>query len=146
MSQLMIGLLIGGVLAAVFFGLSGIFAKASNLAGISLGYYILAIGTGVIVIGCACLFIVPDRSANTSSLIHAFLSGASWAIGAALVGIALAKFHTPISQLVPLYNMNTLVAVVLGLFIFSEWQGLHLIKLIAGAFLIIIGGVLVAWA
>lgn len=142
----MIGLVIGGILPAIFFGLSSIFAKASNSGGINLAYYILAIGLAVVLSGLICLFIVSDRTVSMQSFRDAFLSGATWAVGAILVAIALSKFKAPISKLVPLYNMNTLVGVVLGLWIFSEWQDLDVVKLILGSILVIVGGTLVAVA
>jgi type II secretory pathway pseudopilin PulG len=146
MTSQIIGLFIGGVLPAVFFGLSGIFAKASNLSGIGLGYYLLAIGIAVIIVGLICLILVPGRAISVVGMRDAFFSGATWAVGAALVAVALVHFNSSISQLVPLYNMNTLVGVVLGLWLFSEWQTLNLFKLITGALLIIIGGGFVALA
>ena len=146
MSTQTLGLLVGGILPAIFFGLSGVFAKASNAAGIGLGYYMLAIGVAVTITGSICLLFIPDRSFSISAGRDAFLSGATWALGAALVAVALAKFKAPISQIVPLYNMNTLVGVLLGLWLFSEWQDLDLLKLLIGSILIVIGGTLVAWA
>lgn len=61
-----------------------------------------------------------------------------------LVAYTLLNFNVPISQLVPLYNMNTLVAVVLALIIFAEWRDLHAIKLLSGSALIVLGAILVA--
>ena len=49
-----------------------------------------------------------------------------------------------IAQLVPLYNMNTLVAVILALIVFSEWQELQLVKLLLGTVLIVAGAIFVA--
>ncbi len=40
--------------------------------------------------------------------------------------------------------MNTLVAVLLALLIFSEWKDLNTVKLIAGSVLIVIGAIFVA--
>ena len=146
MSPQVLGLVIGGLLPAIFFGLFAIFSKSSNSLGIALGYYLLLLGLAVVLIGFACLLIFPDRVISFASGRDAFLSGCTWAIGSALVAIALSRYHVPISQLVPLYNMNTLVAVLLGLWIFSEWQDINFTKLFTGSLLIIIGGTLVAWA
>lgn len=46
------------------------------------------------------------------------------------------------SKLVPLFNMNTLVAVCLGLLVFSEWKNVHVLQLAVASVLIIIGGIL----
>ena len=62
------------------------------------------------------------------------------------VVIALTKYDASISQLVPLYIMNTLFTVLLGLLIFSEWATVSSPKLIVGSILIVIGGTLAASA
>lgn len=146
MSSNLLGLFIGGVLPAIFFGLSGLFAKTSNVAGISLGYYLLSISFAIATVGVYCLFIFPDRLASLIAVREAFFCGLTWALGAGLVAIALTKLNSPVSQLIPLYNMNTLIGVLLGLWLFSEWQAVNAFKLIIGTVFIIIGGVLVALA
>lgn len=60
-----------------------------------------------------------------------------------MVAIAYSRFKMPVSKLVPLFNTNTLVAVVLGLLIFNEWKTINSPKLIIGAILVVIGGTLV---
>jgi transporter family protein len=70
--------------------------------------------------------------------------GLSWGSGSVLVAIAINNYKTPLSVLAPLYNMNTLVAVVGALFIFSEWRDVNVVRLIIGSLLIIGGGVLVS--
>ena len=67
----------------------------------------------------------------------------TWGIASGLVAYTLLNFEVPISQLVPLYNMNTLVAVILALIVFSEWKDLHTIKLLSGTALIVTGAILV---
>ncbi len=147
MSSQTIGLIIGGVLPALFFGVSGVFSKASNAAnGIGLGYYLVAVGLAIALVGAISFLFIPDRSLTYPAGRDAILTGASWALGAACVAIALSRYQMPISKLVPLYNMNTLVAVLLGLWLFSEWQDINLIKLIIGSILVVLGGMLVAWA
>ena len=49
-------------------------------------------------------------------------------------------------QLAPLYNMNTMVAVLIGLWAFSEWKELDMLRLLSGVVLIVIGGTLVSRA
>jgi transporter family protein len=56
------------------------------------------------------------------------------------------KFETPIAKLTPLYNMNTLIVVLLALWIFAEWKEVKVLQLLIGAVLIVMGGVLVARA
>ena len=61
-----------------------------------------------------------------------------------LVAIAITHYKTPLSILAPLYNTNTLVAVVGSLLIFSEWRDVNVVKLLMGSILIIGGAVLVS--
>lgn len=51
------------------------------------------------------------------------LFGLLWAAGTGAVTFALGRYGGQISQFAPLYNMNTLVAVLVGLVVFGEWQG-----------------------
>jgi uncharacterized membrane protein len=64
----------------------------------------------------------------------------------ALVELAIARYGTPLAKLAPLYNMNTLVVVILALLFFAEARDVAVPKLITGAVMIVIGGMLVARA
>ncbi len=87
---------------------------------------------------------MPDKTVSFRSGTFAFLGGFTWAIAAGLVAFALSKYGLPISKLVPLYNMNTLVAVLIGRVVFSEAKDMNTTKLIIGSILIVMGGSLVA--
>jgi uncharacterized membrane protein len=73
---------------------------------------------------------------------YACLFGVCWATGTGCVGIALKKYGAQISQLVPLYNMNTLVAVIIGLVAFQEWRTVQPLRISLAAVLIVAGGIL----
>ncbi len=146
MSSHTLGLLLGGVLPALIFGVGTISQKASTQAGIGLGPFLLATGVGVFLVGTTVTIATVDRSFTPRSLILATGLGLAWSSGTALVTLALLKFGSPISQLTPLYNMNTLVAVPLALWIFAEWKQVHTVQLLVGSALIVIGGTLVARA
>ncbi len=146
MNSQLSGILIGGVAAAVFFGLSGVFSKMSNQAGIGFGMYITLIGLAILLVGFVLLAAQPQMSLTWKSGLASLATGFAWAGGAVCVAFALQKFHTPLSKLVPLYNMNTLIAVLLALWIFGEWKQAKLAPLLIGAVLVIAGGVLVAQA
>jgi hypothetical protein len=62
------------------------------------------------------------------------------------IALALGRYEARISQLVPLYNMNTLVAVGLGLTVLGEWREVNLLRLLLGAGLAVTGGILAATA
>ena len=137
-------LLLGGILPALIYGGSALFQKASTSLGISLSAYLVATGIGIVIVGIG--FYMFDNSFDFSikSGLYACAFGLTWGIASGLVAYTLLNFEIPISQLVPLYNMNTLVAVILALVIFSEWKDLHTIKLLSGSALIVAGAVLVA--
>ena len=144
MSPQLSGLIVGGLLPALFFGLSGVFARPATQAGISTGFYLTIIGLAAATVGLLFSLVFPERELTFRSGIFTVLVGSTWAIAAGLVAITLTKYGTPISRLVPLYNMNTLVAVLIGLWVFSEWRDVNAIKLLLGALLIVVGGSLVA--
>ena len=146
MSPQTLGIIIGGLIPAVLYGFSGMFAKASNDAGISVGLYLLIIGLTIVVTGGIFAIVNPDNTLSLKSGAHALGFGLTWGIATGLIAIALAKYHAPLSQLAPLYNMNTLVTVVLALWIFSEWNQVKVPQLLLGSLLIIAGGMLVARA
>ena len=137
-------MLLGGFLPALIYGGSAIFQKISTSLGISLSAYLVATGIGVAIVGIG--FYVFDNSFAFSikSGLYACAFGLTWGIATGLVAYTLLNFEVPISQLVPLYNMNTLVAVILALIVFSEWKDLNTIKLLSGSALIVAGAILVA--
>lgn len=138
------GMLVGGLLPAIFYGISGVFAKPATEAGIGIGLYVFIVGVSVSVVGLGLYLWTPDNQLSFRSGMLTSAVGITWAIGAAGVAIALAKYQVPVARLVPLYNMNTLVAVLLGLVVFAEWKDVNASKLVVGAVLIAAGGSLVA--
>jgi len=144
MSETQLGIIIGGIVPAFLFGIAGICQKFSNQHGISTGAYMISVGVGVLLVGIVLCVCNSGQTANVKSIIPAVILGASWGTGCVLVAIAIKNYQTPLSILAPLYNMNTLVAVVAALFIFSEWKDVNVVKLIIGSLLIIGGGVLVS--
>ena len=144
MSSKTTALIIGGFLPALIYGGSAIFQKLSTNLGISLSAYLVATGIGIVIVGVGYYLIDKSFSFSVESGTYAMMFGVTWGVATGLVAYALLNFQVPISQLVPLYNMNTLIAVLLALVIFSEWKDLHTIKLISGSVLIVAGAVLVA--
>ncbi len=137
-------LLLGGLMPAFIYGGSAIFQKLSTNLGISLAAYLVATGLGIVIVGVAYFFLEGSFSFSAKSGLYAAMFGVTWGVATGLVAYTLLNFEIPISQLVPLYNMNTLVAVLLALVIFSEWKDLQTVKLLSGSVLIVAGAVLVA--
>ena len=144
MSDTQLGILVGGIIPALLFGVSGICQKLSNQHGISTGAYVVSVGTGVILVGVVLCLFNTSQSANIKSIVPAVTMGICWGIGVLLVTMAITKYGTKLSVLAPLYNMNTLVTVIGALILFSEWKDLNVVKLMIGAVLIVAGGVLVS--
>ena len=141
-----IGLIIGGLLPALVYGVSVIFTKASIQSGIGIGLYLVIIGLSISLTGAVYYLFEPDSTFSLRAGGYAFAFGITWGIATGLIAIVLARFHTPLSQLIPLYNMNTLIGVLLALWIFAEWRQVHVPTLLMGSILIVAGGVLVARA
>lgn len=144
MSSHTFGLLIGGILPAVMFGLSNVFLKAGTQQGVSTSIAIFMIGAAVMVTGIVLFFVLPGREWHGAGF--SFLMGIMWSVGVACATVALQRFQIPLSSLVPLFNLNTLISVLLALWIFAEWKQVQVPQLLFGALLIVAGGVMVARA
>ena len=144
MSDTQLGILVGGIIPAILFGISGICQKLSNQHGISTGAYVVSVGLGVVLVGVVLCLFNTSQTANMKSIVPAVTMGLCWGVGVLLVSMAISKYGTKLSVLAPLYNMNTLVTVVGALILFSEWKDLNVVKLMIGALLIVAGGVLVS--
>jgi transporter family protein len=144
MQKATVALLIGGLLPAVLFGISGALQKTSARAGIGTGPYLIVIGLVVVTVGLLVTAIQGDRTINLQSALNTCAYGLFWSSGIMCIALALGRYDARISQLVPLYNMNTLVAVGLGLLVLGEWKEVNSWQLLLGAGLAVVGGVLAA--
>ena len=144
MNSNLMGIMIGGVLPAIIFGVGGVFVKASSQQGISLNYFTLLSGTGAIVISLLSFLIFKEKSINIQSGLSASLVGVTWVAGILFVSMALTKYNTPLSIISPLNCTACLVTVLLAMFIFSEWKETQSMRLLIGTVLIIIGAMLVS--
>ncbi|MDJ0533332.1 MAG: hypothetical protein QNJ70_12675 [Xenococcaceae cyanobacterium MO_207.B15] len=146
MSQKILGILIGGIIPALFYGVSAITMKAGSEYKISTSSYLMIIGIAIFITGIVLKpFITTSDSQETLSGIgFSLISGLLWALGTALVNYSIAKFDTPIALLAPLYNMNTLVAVLGGMILFAEWKTINSIPVFIGTVLVVCGGILLS--
>ena len=108
-------LLILGALPAILLGMAGIFQKFSTNGGIGTGPFLIGVGITTVIVGSVFLLIEKQTAVSLQSGGFTVLFGLFWAISTGFVAISLSRYGAQISQLVPLYNMNTLVAVILGL-------------------------------
>ncbi|MEM1308367.1 MAG: hypothetical protein AAGF98_02505 [Cyanobacteria bacterium P01_H01_bin.153] len=146
MSPQLLGLLVGGFLPALFYGVSSVFAKTSSNAGMSVGGHLFFIGIAISVMGGLFNLFLPGQVPSVAAAVSSAMQGILWALGTGCVVLGLLKYQAPLAKLVPLYNMNTLVTSGLALVLFAEWRDADPIKLLLGAGLIVVGGVLVSGA
>lgn len=146
MSPKLLGLLVGGLVPALFFGVSGVFSKTSGDAGMPVGPHLMFIGLGVSATGVLFNLALPGGVPSSGAIASSSLLGFFWSLGIGFLFIALVRYQTPLSQLVPLYNMNTLITVAIALVVFAEWKDTNVAQLLLGAGLIVAGGVLVSGA
>jgi len=144
MTNAQLGIILGGLIPAILFGIAGFFQKVSANQNVTLGAHLVTIGLGVTTVGVVIYLLNLEQEFSVKRLVPSFIIGASWGLGMVLVAIAIAKYSAPLSVVAPLYNMNTLVTVVLALVVFAEWKDANLWKLIAGTILIVGGGILVS--
>jgi uncharacterized membrane protein len=142
MSKQTLAILIGGVLPAVLYGVAGVFQKTAARTAIGPGPYILIIGVVAVVIGGVLTLATRDDSVTWGGAAHTAGFAVLWSGAIVAVMLALGRYEGPVSVIVPLYNMNTLIAVLLGLIVLGEWEGVNGWRLIAGAVLIVAGGAL----
>jgi transporter family protein len=146
MSSQWIGLVVGGLLPALFYGVSSLFAKTSSNAGMSVGGHLFFIGIAISLTGLLYNRWLPGHIPSLAAVISSSLQGLLWALGTGCVVLGLLKYQVPLAKLVPLYNMNTLVTVGIALVIFAEWRETNPGQLFLGAGFIILGGILVSRA
>ena len=146
MSSQTLGIIIGGLIPGVLFGVSNVLVKFATQKGIALPLYLVITGVAVMTVGIVLFFFLPEREISTSAGSIAFVGGLVWALGMTCIVIALQKYAASISVLTPLFNLNTLIAVAIGLWVFSEWQTVRVPQLLIGSVFIVIGGTLVARA
>ena len=146
MTSNLLGLMVGGLLPALFYGVSSVFAKSSTNAGMSVGGHLFVIGITVSITGLLFNVLLPGNVPSLMAVASSSMQGVFWGLGTGCVVLGLLKYQAPLAKLVPLYNMNTLVTSGLALVIFAEWRAVNPLQLLVGAGLIVAGGILVSGA
>jgi len=120
--------------------------KCSVLAGAGTGEFLVLFGITLAAIGAVCRIRSHDGVIPRAAVLTGIATGVLWSLGTGLNLVALGRLGASISQITPLFNMNTLVVVLVGLWVFREHQQVHPAPLLVGAVAIIVGAVLVATA
>ena len=72
------------------------------------------------------------------------IAGVIWAVGFLAIAIAISQ-KGEVARLAPLYNRNTIIAVVLGIVLLKEVPDMsQVLRVIIGAVMIVIGAALVS--
>lgn len=137
-----------GLIASFFYGVSAILFKLlteERFLGGRPGWVLAGLGTGIALCGVAgALLSPPSSTATWRALFWAIPVGLLNGFATLLVLHAMRSPLTNVSQLVPLYNTNTLVAFLLAILLFKELpEGPDLLRNLAGALLIVAGSVLI---
>ena len=139
-------LLVGGLLPALALGFTGPLMKTAMRGGLGTGEFLIVFGATLAGVGLACRPWRDGRRIPRGAVVTGIGTGALWTLGTALTLVALGPLGASISQITPLFNMNTLVVVLLGLWLFKEHREVRPAPLLTGAALVILGAVLVARA
>ncbi len=148
MNQKTLGIIIGGLLPSLLYGFSTITMKAGAKYNISTSSYMMIIGVVIFLVGLISTQIIESQesSLNTSAIALTIISGILWALGTTLVNYSIVNFNTPIAILTPLYNTNTLVAVLGGMILFAEWKIVSAAPVLIGTTLVVLGGIFLSKA
>ena len=134
-----------GIIAAVCFGFQTVIYKyATQKSNMSPYYASFVFALGIILIFGIFLLFRPSYNFDWKSNGMLFASGLIWGIGFLAVAIAIAN-NADVARLAPIYNTNTLITVLLGILFLKEIPDTtHMIRIISGAVLIVIGAILVS--
>lgn len=137
-------ILIGGLVPAFLFGLGSTLQRGSNVAGITPSIYLAFLSIGFVAAAVLLSFIMPHQILSVQGCLLAGLNGLVWGAAYSLMMFTLSRSSISMAKLIPLVNMNTLVTVLLCLWIFAEWKQISVPGLLVGSLLIIVGGTIVA--
>ncbi|MBI4452659.1 EamA family transporter [Candidatus Woesearchaeota archaeon] len=134
-----------GLIAAFFFALNTIIYKIAQQKGNFSPYYgVLMFAIGIIIVAGAFFLFKPSFEFEWKSSGLAIVAGAIWAIGMLAVAIAISQ-KAEVARLAPIYNINTILAVLMGIIFLKEIPDVsQMIRVIGGAVLVVIGAILVS--
>ena len=134
-----------GIIAAIFFGINTIIFKIAIQKGnLNPGYASLFFGIGILIVFLLYYLINPSWQFEWKSTSLAVIAGMTWAIGGLALAIALFRKGN-VAQLAPIYNANTIIAVILGIILLKEIPNAsQMVRIIIGSVMVVVGAVLVS--
>jgi uncharacterized membrane protein len=137
---------VGGVLPAVFWGITAVLQKLSAQHATGPAAYLAAFGGMIALAGFAASRVWPSGSWSKEGLAYAGAAGLTFAVGTGLIALALWRYHAPLSQLAPIWSCNVLVTVAVSTFALGEMSVVNVPRLALGTVLIVAGALLVTYA
>ena len=133
-----------GLVAAVCFGLNSVIYKIAYQKGNFSAYYgCFIFGLGVVLIFGIFFLSKPSFDFEWKSSSLALIAGVVWGLGFLAIAVAIGQ-KASVAKLAPIYNANTIITVIMGIILLKEIpDSSQILKIIAGAALIVIGSVLV---
>ena len=134
-----------GIVAAICFGINTVLYKiASQRGNFSPAFGSLVFGIGILVAFLVYFFAKPSLQFEWKSTSLAVVAGIVWAVGFLAIAVAISQ-KGEVARLAPLYNSNTIIAVVLGIVLLKEVPDVsQMWRVIAGAIMIVAGAALVS--
>ncbi|WP_064682382.1 EamA family transporter [Rhizobium bangladeshense] len=139
-------IIVGGVLPAIFWGITAIFQKQSAVAATGSAIYLIAFGTACALAGLIAALTGRPAPWTAEGLGFAATAGACFAVGTGLISFALFTYGVPVSKLAPIWSCNVLVTLAIGALFLGEAAEVDTLKLVAGTLLILSGALLVSSA
>jgi uncharacterized membrane protein len=144
MTTRQLALIVGGLLPALLLGLAALFQKLAAQGNMGTGLFLMISGLAISAVGGLFLLGEQNTAWNNGAVGWTLAFAVCWALATGLISLALRRLDGSISQLAPLYNMNTLVAVLAGLVVLAEWKTVQPGAITLASLLIIAGGILAA--
>jgi len=142
MDRKAIAILLGGVIPGLLLGIAGAVQKVSATRGLGAGPFLVVVGATTAVVGGVFMLAGRDVRMQTSGVLYAALYSVVWATAVGCITLALGRYGGSVSQLAPLYSMNTIIVVAIGLVVLSEWRIVNVPRVLLASALVIAGGIL----
>ena len=127
-------------IASLFFGIWPIPLKLAISSGPAPDV-VIWVGTGITIGGCVWKFFEGGSLSYSWSLIwNSTFGGIIYTAGLVCALLALKSEDGHLSLIAPIYNINTIWAMLAGLIYFNDYQKVSIPYAIAGTVLITIGG------
>lgn len=133
------GLIIGGLLPAVLFGLIGVLQKLGAETGMDVSVWLASFGAAMLLFGCIGIFVLGPVEWSAVGVVYGAGAGFAYAVGSGALTLAIIHYREPISKLIPVVNTSTLVTVLAALIWLNEAPKVDAKQLAIGAFLTIVG-------